>query len=198
VAASLNAPVESLLIGEKATESEVKRKSMTGELAGYRVVHFATLGLLASETELFAREIDPALILTPPQQPSESDDGLITASEIAGLRLDADLVILSACNTAAADGNSRDALSGLARAFFYAGARSILVSHWEVLSVAAVKLVTLAFAELTAAERGGHRIGRAEAMRRSMADVVAEGGLAAHPAYWGAFSLVGEGSSPLN
>jgi len=198
VAESLNAPVESLLIGEKATESQVKRMSVAGELARYRVVHFATHGLLASETELFAQDIDPALILTPPEQPSESDDGLLTASEIAGLRLDADFVILSACNTAAADGNSREALSGLARAFFYAGARSILVSHWEVISVAAVKLVTRAFGELTAAERGGHPIGRAEAMRRSMADVVAEGGLAAHPAYWGAFSLVGDGSSPLN
>ena len=68
-------------------------------------------------------------MLTPPPQGSEADDGYLSASEIARLKLDADWVILSACNTAAGEAKGAAALSGLARAFFYAGARSLLVSH---------------------------------------------------------------------
>ena len=75
---------------------------------------------------------EPGLILTPPAEASEEDDGYLSASEIAGLKLDADWVILSACNTAAGGAQGAEALSGLARAFFYAQARALLVSHWEV------------------------------------------------------------------
>jgi CHAT domain-containing protein len=70
---------------------------------------------------------EPGLILTPPREASEEDDGYLSASEIAGLRLDADWVILSACNTAAGNASGAQALSGLARAFFYAQARALLV-----------------------------------------------------------------------
>jgi CHAT domain len=72
---------------------------------------------------------EPGLLLTPPQMGTEVDDGYLSASEIAGLKLDADWVILSACNTAAGEAKGAEALSGLARAFFYAGARALLVSH---------------------------------------------------------------------
>jgi CHAT domain-containing protein len=65
---------------------------------------------------------EPGLILTPPAKASEDDDGYLSASEIAGLKLDADWVILSACNTAAGDASNAEALSGLARAFIYAQA----------------------------------------------------------------------------
>jgi CHAT domain-containing protein len=75
---------------------------------------------------------EPELILTPPSEATTEDDGYLSASEIAGLKLDADWVILSACNTAAGGAPGGEALSGLARAFFYAGARSLLVSHWAV------------------------------------------------------------------
>jgi len=88
-------------------------------------------------------------LLTPPEKASNEDDGLLTASEVARLEMDADWVILSACNTAAADGSpGAEALSGLASAFLYAGARSLLVSHWYVNSEGAVRLITGAFAEL--------------------------------------------------
>ena len=80
-------------------------------------------------------------MLTPPPQGSEADDGYLSASEIARLKLDADWVILSACNTAAGEAKGAAALSGLARAFFYAGARSLLVSHWYVDSKATVALI---------------------------------------------------------
>ncbi len=92
------------------------------------------------------------------------DDGLLTASEVAQLKLDADWVILSACNTASADGTpGAQGLSGLAKAFFYAGSRALLVSHWPVVSDAAVAITTRMLAE--AAKPG---VGRAEAHRRAM------------------------------
>ena len=156
-------------------------------------MHFATHGLLAGETEMLtATKAEPALLLTPPQTASEEDDGLLTASEIAQLKLDADWVILSACNTAAGDNNKpgAEALSGLARAFFYAGARTLLVSHWAVNSGATVKLITKAFDELQAHPKTG----RAEAMRRSMTTLLGAGGAYAHPANWAPFIVVGEGA----
>lgn len=94
------------------------------------------------------------------------DDGLLTSSEIAMLKLNADWVVLSACNTAAAEKPGAEALSGLARAFFYAGARALLVSHWPVTSLPAVKLTTTMFA--TIAE--DPKIAAAESLRRAMLD----------------------------
>src|SRR5262249_27523233 len=147
----------------------------------YRIVHFATHGLLAEEAAALGIDrAEPALVLTPPAVPSYEDDGLLTASEISQLKLNAEWVILSACNTAAASGSTAEALSGLARAFMYAGARSLLVSHWEVYSDAAVALTTTAFAEI----RNDATIGHAEAMRRSMLRLVKQGGFKAHPTYW--------------
>jgi CHAT domain-containing protein len=139
-----------------------------------------------------SRASEPGLILTPPEQASETDDGYLSASEIAGLKLDADWAILSACNTAAGGAQGAEALSGLARAFFYAGARSLLVSHWEVNSDATVKLITKAVAELKA----NPKIGRAEALRRSMLSMITTGKeYEAHPAFWAPFVLVGEGGA---
>jgi len=89
---------------------------------------------------------------------------LLTASEVTALKLDADWVILSACNTAAGDRVGGDALSRLARAFFYAGARTLLVSHWYVDSDAAVALITKSFDAL----KTNPKIGRAEALRHAM------------------------------
>jgi len=117
------------------------------------VLHFATHGLLSGESAAILKaKAEPALILTPPQDSApgalEEDNGLLTASEVAQLELDADWVVLSACNTAAGERGDAEALSGLARAFFYAKVRALLVSHWEVRSDAAVKLTTGTFAEL--------------------------------------------------
>jgi CHAT domain-containing protein len=112
-----------ILAGRQASERAVK----TLPLRDYRIVAFSTHALMTGEIPFIA---EPALILSPPARPSSEDDGVLTASEIAGLRMDADLVILSACNTAAPGAQSSEGLSGLARAFFFAGSRALLVSNW--------------------------------------------------------------------
>jgi CHAT domain-containing protein len=183
---------EAVYLGGKASETKIKALSASGVLGNSRIVHFATHGLLAGETEtLAASKAEPALILTPPTTATEEDDGLLTASEIAQLKLDADWVVLSACNTAAGESDKAgaEALSGLARAFFYAGARALLVSHWAVNSEATVKLMTRTFDEL----KSTPNIGRAEAMRRSMLTLIGTTGYA-HPTNWAPFVVVGEGA----
>jgi CHAT domain-containing protein len=114
------------------------------------------------------------------------------------LKLDADWVILSACNTAAPDGSEgAEGLSGLAKAFFYAGARAVLVSHWPVNSRATVRLITGTI-EALAREPA---IGRAEALRRAtlaMIDTAAGtpgSEYFSHPMFWAPFVIVGEGGA---
>jgi CHAT domain-containing protein/tetratricopeptide (TPR) repeat protein len=176
-----------ILLGMKATEREIKRLSASGELAKYHMVHFATHGVLSGQLD---GTHEPGLILTPPDTATEEDDGYLSASEIASLKLDADWVILSACNTAAGAATSAEALSGLARAFIYSQARALLVSHWEVYSDATVKLITAAVREM-ARDR---KVGRAEALQRSMLALIDKGAPhEAHPAYWAPFVVVGEG-----
>jgi CHAT domain-containing protein len=186
-------------LGARATEEVVKTLSKEGILANAGIIHFATHGLLPAEVERLARRgAEPALVLTPPTASSarslEFDDGLLTVSEIAQLKLNADWVILSACNTAAGKTENAEALSGLARAFFYAGARALLVSNWYVDSISAVRLIVRTFVEL----KSEPRIGRAEALRRSMQALLEDRSddLAAHPAYWASFVIVGEGAVP--
>lgn len=188
VAEALGADAASLLLGSTATESKLKGLSAAGELAKARVVHFATHGLVSGDLE---GQAEPSLVLTPPEHPTEADDGLLTASEVAALHMNADWVILSACNTAAGDTANPETLSGLTRAFFYAGARAVLVSHWPVNSNAAVALTTRTFKALGA----DHTISRSEAFRRAMVSMIDEGGPASDPAYWAPFVLVGDGRS---
>jgi len=179
IAKILGAPRDALNLREAATEKRVKSLP----LKDYRILQFATHGLVAGDLSGLA---EPALVLTPPKTATDEDDGLLTASEIAGLNLDADWVVLSACNTAAGDKVGADALSGLARAFFFAGARAMLVSHWSVYSQAAVELTTRTFRNLAKAPNTG----RAEAFRRAMLTLIDEG---RPPSYWAPFVVVGEG-----
>jgi CHAT domain-containing protein/Tfp pilus assembly protein PilF len=187
VAKAMGAGKEDLYLAERASEPLLRKAG----LDNYRVVEFATHGLISGDLKGLA---EPALVLTPPEKPTSDNDGLLTASKIATFKLNADWVVLSACNTAAGDGTpDAGGLSGLAKAFFYAGARSILVSHWSVPSEATVKLITSTFAEL----QKDPAIGRAEALRRAemaMLDPKSPPEFA-HPLAWAAFVLAGEGGA---
>lgn len=172
--------------GAEATESAVRSSKA---MSNVPFVVFSTHGLLATE---IGENTEPGLVFTPPPSDSATaaDDGLLTASEAAQLRLAADLVVLSACNTAAPSGKpGAEGLSGLARAFFFAGARSMLVSHWAVSDEATSKLMQNTFAELQ--ERDFR--GRALALQKAMQQLrIAENGRFADPRYWAPFTLVGE------
>ena len=187
IAKILGAGSEDIKLGEAASVTTVKKEP----LANYRVVYFATHALVAGEVEKFAKvKAEPALVLSIPEKPSEEDDGLLTASEVAMLKLNADFVVLSACNTAAGDKPGAEALSGLARAFFYAGAKSLVVSHWEVDSEATVALMDGLFEALEANPHLSH----AEALRISMLRMIANSSEPelAKPKFWAPFVVVGE------
>jgi CHAT domain-containing protein/Tfp pilus assembly protein PilF len=186
IAKNLGVAAADIHLGEDASETTLKRT----RLADYGIVYFATHGLVAGDVKGLA---EPSLVLSIPKQPSELDDGLLTASEVAQLKLNADWVVLSACNTIAGDKPGAEALSGLARSFFYAGARALLVSHWAVNSEAATRLSISTFDRLKA----DPRLGRAEALRQAMLAYLndASSPRNAYPAFWGPFALIGEGAT---
>lgn len=195
IALALNAdPAIDTFTGMEATETRVK--SM--DLSDRRVVAFATHGLMPGDLNGLTQ---PALALTSPDIAGGSDDGLLTMGEILGLELDADWVVLSACNTAAAQGAGAEAVSGLGRAFFYAGSRSLLASNWPVHSVSTKALTT----DLFRRQAAGGSLTRAEALRQAMVAMIDNGVYAgadtgkplfsyAHPIFWAPFSLIGDGS----
>ncbi|MCB4359616.1 CHAT domain-containing protein [Quatrionicoccus australiensis] len=172
-----------LLLGSRASETEFKAH----DLGRYRNLLFATHGLMAGE-QVGAGEA--ALVMTPPASANRHDDGLLAASEIAQLRLNADWVVLSACNTAAGDGKpGAEGLSGLAKAFFHAGARNLLVSHWSVVSQSTVLLSTGTFRRL----RDRPEQGKARALQAAMLDLIDGDSGYSHPLFWAPFVLVGDG-----
>ena len=185
MAQALGAGEESLWLQGSATESNAKQT----DLSRYRTIAFSTHGVMAGEIDGVS---EPGLILTPPAVGTVTDDGYLSAGEIARLRLNADWVILSACNTAAPDGTpGAEGLSGLAKAFFYAGATSLLVSHWPVASEATVPLTTNMLREFSRNPAGG----KARAQREAMRALIHTPGHPeyAHPVFWAPFVVVGEG-----
>jgi CHAT domain-containing protein len=193
VAAALKAdPIQDIFLGAAASEHRVR----TMRLDDRRVVMFATHGLVPGDLDGLTV---PALALTAPSISGDGGDGLLTLEKILGLKLDADWVVLSACNTAAAGGAGAEAVSGLGRAFFYAGARALLVTNWPVETTSARLLTTGTFRH----ETNATGVTRAEALRLAEIDLIdgagyktAGGAIAfsyAHPIFWAPFSLVGDG-----
>ena len=147
---------------------------------------FATHGLMAGDLPNLSQ---PALALAATGAEAQDPLGaLLTLQDVLGLKLNADWVVLSACNTAAADGRAEEALSGLARGFFYAGSRSLLVTHWAVESESAKQLTTATFDHYTRNPTAP----KADSLRHAMLQVMAQPQYA-HPAYWAPYALVGNG-----
>jgi CHAT domain-containing protein len=190
VGSDLGAASDDVVLGPAFTDTGVESRQ---DLDQFRVVYFATHGLLPAPGWCLPQ---PALVTS---LGGEGSDGLLEAGSILNLKLDADLVVLSACNTgggayagAAGAMNDGDALGGLARAFIYAGSRGLVVSHWEVDSASTLALMTGMFG----AARAGENPGEAEALRRSELTLM-DSPDRSHPYYWAAFTVVGDGARPM-
>ena len=214
VAQSLNRSdaTTALFLQADATEARLKQLDQSGELSRVQVLSFATHALLPYQAH--DTQTEAGLVLPPPIASSSADDGLLSSSEIALLHLNADWVLLSACNTATLnDTDTYAGLSGLSKAFFMAGSRSVLASQWSVSSHYTSQLVTDVFNRL----HHEPPLHRAEALRQSMlhllqaATITApatntscgwwcqwRGGsvkptiTTAHPYYWAAFAIYGD------
>lgn len=171
---ALAAPDQTILTGAGATEAAVRGARLSG------VVAFATHGLMAGELDGLE---EPALVVTP----GGGDDGLLTASEIMRLRIDADWVVLSACNSAGGAGADDGGFTGLARAFLHAGGRNLLVSHWAVRDDAA------AFLSVETVKRYRTGADPAEALREAMLAMLRAGPMKGsdQPVNWAPFVFVG-------
>jgi CHAT domain-containing protein len=187
-------PSKVLKLGKDANEDAVK----TMDLSGFKVIAFATHGLVPGELNGLTQ---PALALTAPAVAGVEGDGLLTMEEILTLKLDADWVVLSACNTGAGSGAGAEAASGLGRAFFYAGTRALLVTNWSVHSQSARELVT----DLFKRQADDPKLTRGEALRQAMMALVdGPGYLGAdgktefaygHPLFWAPYSIIGDGGA---
>ena len=185
-------PAQVLHLGKDANEQAVE----TADLSHYRIIDFATHGLVPGELNGLTQ---PALALTAPAVAGVPGDGLLTMEKILALKLDADWVVLSACNTAAGAGAGAEAASGLGQAFFYAGTRTILVTNWSVHSASARVLVS----DLFRRQATDPTLSRAEALRQAMMGLLDGGGFTddksrilfsyGHPLFWAPYTIIGDG-----
>jgi CHAT domain-containing protein len=199
IASALEAdPGTDVFVGKRASEHRVK----TMDLSDRQVIAFATHALVPGDLDGLNQ---PALALCSPKVTGENEDGLLTMGEILKLKLNADWVVLSACNTGAADGAGAEAVSGLGRAFFYAGTRAILVSMWPVETTSARQLTTKVFEY----QKKDNTLSRAGALRQSILTLIDDLGLKdpvsgkiaasyAHPFFWAPFIIVGDSGNSVN
>jgi CHAT domain-containing protein len=185
-------PAKALYLGKDANEQNVE----TIDLTRFRIVAFATHGLVPGDLDGLTQ---PALALTAPEIAGVKGDGLLTMEKILALKLDADWIVLSACNTAAGAGAGAEAASGLGSAFFYAGTRALLVTNWSVQSSSARELISDLF-QRQSADPG---LSRSEALRQAMMTLLDGAGSVddaghtvytyAHPLFWAPYSVIGDG-----
>jgi CHAT domain-containing protein len=139
IAKTLNAPENDIHTGLAATEAAVKQAA----LDQYRIVYFATHALVTGDLKAIAKaRAEPALVLTIPEEQTDLDDGLLQASEISELKLNADWVVLSACKTAASDGVGAEGFIRSRAGILLCGGRSQVVSHWDVLDNETAQLMS--------------------------------------------------------
>jgi CHAT domain-containing protein len=185
-------PAKVLHLGKAANEQVVE----TTDLSHYRILDFATHGLVPGELNGLTQ---PALALTAPAVAGVGGDGLLTMEKILALKLDADWVVLSACNTGSGAGAGAEAASGLGQAFFYAGTRTILVTNWSVDSASARELVS----DLFRRQAVDPKLSRSEALRQAMMALLDGKGFTndsgkvlfsyGHPLFWAPYTIIGDG-----
>ena len=182
-------PSSDIILGEDFTKDHLQ----SIDLSRFRVVHLATHALLP--TDLRCRT-EPVIVVSVPPDAPNADGGFLGFSDILKLKLDADLVILSACNTGPNGKSTGDSLSALARGFFFSGSRGLLVTHWELSDASGPLLTALTLrANLKLQDS-------AEALREAKLSLIHEvaqrahqnGNFFTHPFAWAPFILVGEGN----
>lgn len=193
----LKVPEDDIVLGSDFTDTAVKKM----DLSKFRVLHFATHGLLAQDPECLP---EPGLVTSLGQ----GGDGLLEASEIVDLNLNAELVVMSACDTGAGAGQAAaeligfrgaggsyaaggESLNGLARSFFFAGARNVMSTHWSVDDRSTQELVSGFYGAVA-----GENPSIAEALRVSQAAMI-EAGELSHPFFWAPFAIIGDGAREL-
>jgi len=190
IAQVVGAAPDDVFLHQKASVKQV----MTTDLSNRKIVMFATHGLIPGELNGLTQ---PALAMSSPEVTGDKDDGLLTMDKVISLKLDADWVVLSACNTASGDGAGAEAVSGLGRAFFFAGAKALLVSNWPVDSIASRTLMT----DLFKTQQKAQEFSKAELLRQAMLTQIDQGGMKqgatmkyayAHPLFWAPFVVVGD------
>jgi tetratricopeptide (TPR) repeat protein/CHAT domain-containing protein len=164
------------LLGPAATEAAVKGLSASGALARYQYIHFACHGVLG-----LADGAPPGLVLAQTGD-QRGEDGLLLFDEVTDLRLNSDLVVLSACQTGLGAKYRAEGISSLGRAFLYAGCRGVVCSLWEVDDTATSDLMAEFYSGLK------HGMPAPEALRGARLRMITAG---APPSHWAAFVLIG-------
>src|SRR5262249_45354257 len=162
-------------VGKESTEDAFKHES----LRAYKRLHFATHSLID--------EVNPtrtAVMFSPGVD--EKEDGVLEVGEIAGLDIDCDLVVLSACRTARGKLYSGEGIVGLSRAFIRAGARSVVVSLWNVSDITTSRFMKEFYRRMA---RG---VGNAAALREAKLEMLRDTGDGGHPYYWAPFIIIGK------
>ena len=178
-AISLLVPKNSLL---KATDFEANRaNAISGELSHYRIVHFATHGLLNAEHPELS-----GLVLSLVDETGKPQDGFLRMYEIYNLKLPADLVVLSACQTALGKEIKGEGLVGLTRGFMYAGAQRVVASLWQVDDLATAQLMKSFYRGMLK-----ERLRPAQALRLAQLEMLKQQRWSS-PYFWAPFVIQGE------
>jgi len=173
-----------LYLEDSASEENVKVKD---RLSQYRIVHFSAHGLVNERRPRFS-----GIVLSLPKMdkegnPLSEEDGLLSAYEIFNLKLNADLVVLSACQSGVGKEIKGEGMMGLMRAFMYAGTPSVVVSLWNVNDRSAADLMIRFYKHLW--KPGAEKLNKAEALRKAQLEVIEMG---SKPYHWAPFILVGK------
>jgi CHAT domain-containing protein len=165
-----------IYLRDDATEENVKRE---GELKKFNYIHFATHGIIDESKPDFS-----SLVLT--RNNNSEEDGFLRASEIFNLNLNADLVVLSACQTGLGKLIRGEGMVGLTRAFMYAGTPTLMVSLWSVSDISTATLMGEFYRNLVK-----EKLSKTDALRKAQLSMLGNEKFA-HPFYWAPFVLVGD------